>query len=161
MIRQLSRSELQIVHDLAHEIWPLVYSKMISSEQMTFMLKWMYGLENLTAKFDQGSLFYTYQSDGLNIGYLHLEPVDAQLVKIQKVYVHPDHHGNGIGRDLLLFSEVTARQTGHNTLELQVNRGNPAVKFYQRVGFSIVDEQDFDIGNGYFMNDYVMRKKVE
>lgn len=161
MIRTLSRSELHVVHDLAHEIWPLVYSRMISSEQMTYMLEWMYSPENLIAKFDQGSLFYSYQSDVRDIGYLHLEPVDDQLLKIQKVYVHPDQHGKGIGRELMLFSEETARKLGHDTLELQVNRGNPAVQFYQRLGFSIVDEQDFDIGRGYFMNDYVMRKKVE
>jgi hypothetical protein len=34
------------------------------------------------------------------------------------------------------------------------------VNFYKHAGFEIIDEQDFDIGNGYFMNDYVMKKRL-
>ena len=30
----------------------------------------------------------------------------------------------------------------------------------RRLGFTVIEEADFDIGNGYFMNDYVMEKKL-
>jgi len=49
-----------------------------------------------------------------------------------------------------------AKENGANTLQLQVNRNNIAVNFYKKHGFKIIAEEDFDIGNGYFMNDYVM-----
>ena len=29
------------------------------------------------------------------------------------------------------------------------------------MGFAVIREEDIDIGNGYFMNDYVMEKKFE
>jgi hypothetical protein len=41
-----------------------------------------------------------------------------------------------------------------------VNRYNKARAFYEKLGFVVIDEKDFDIGNGYFMNDYVMEKKI-
>ena len=31
---------------------------------------------------------------------------------------------------------------------------------YKKFGFEIIDEQDFDIGNGYYMNDFIMRFKI-
>ena len=157
MIRQLHRSELKVVQDLAYEIWPLVYSEMISREQMKYMLDWMYHLDVLTAKFDNGDLFFSYSIDNNAIGYLHLELIDEKTIKVQKIYVHPDFHGRGIGRELIQKAVNIAQAQGRSNLELQVNRTNSAVRFYKQLGFSIIDEKDFDIGNGYFMNDYVMR----
>jgi ribosomal protein S18 acetylase RimI-like enzyme len=45
-------------------------------------------------------------------------------------------------------------------LQLQVNRFNKAKEFYEKLGFTVIKTADFDIGNGYFMNDYVMEKKL-
>lgn len=47
-------------------------------------------------------------------------------------------------------------------LQLQVNRYNVNAKaFYEKLGFAVIQEADFDIGNGFFMNDYVMEKKLK
>ena len=45
-------------------------------------------------------------------------------------------------------------------LRLNVNRQNNALSFYKHLGFKIINEEDIDIGNGYFMNDYVMEKTL-
>lgn len=45
---------------------------------------------------------------------------------------------------------------GHGRVELNVNRKNPALSFYRHMGMTIASSGDFDIGNGYFMNDYIM-----
>jgi ribosomal protein S18 acetylase RimI-like enzyme len=49
---------------------------------------------------------------------------------------------------------------GAESLELQVNVNNKAKGFYERLGFVEREKIDLDIGNGYFMNDYVMEKKL-
>jgi hypothetical protein len=41
-----------------------------------------------------------------------------------------------------------------------VNRYNNAKTFYEKLGFAEIDFINLDIGNGYFMNDYVMEKKL-
>ena len=41
-------------------------------------------------------------------------------------------------------------------MELHVNRHNKALDFYKRMGMKLVRQGDFAIGNGYFMNDYIM-----
>jgi len=41
-----------------------------------------------------------------------------------------------------------------------VNRENKAVDFYRHLGFEVALVEDIDIGNGYFMNDYEMKKPL-
>jgi ribosomal protein S18 acetylase RimI-like enzyme len=52
------------------------------------------------------------------------------------------------------------QQQGATALQLQVNRHNKARSFYKKIGFAVMEEADFDIGNGYFMNDFVMEKRL-
>ena len=34
-----------------------------------------------------------------------------------------------------------------------------AVGFYEKLGFTVIKEEDIDIGNGFFMNDYFMTEQ--
>ena len=50
--------------------------------------------------------------------------------------------------------------SGSAAIELNVNRQNLALGFYRRMGMRIDREGDFDIGNGFYMNDYIMRLEL-
>lgn len=41
-------------------------------------------------------------------------------------------------------------------MELNVNRNNKALQFYEYMGMRKLRKGDFPIGNGYYMNDYIM-----
>lgn len=45
---------------------------------------------------------------------------------------------------------------GPARIELNVNRYNNAVSFYEHLGMHKARTGDFPIGHGYFMNDYIM-----
>ncbi len=45
-------------------------------------------------------------------------------------------------------------------LWLHVNCHNSAKASYERNDYHIIREENIDIGNGYFMNDYLMEKKM-
>lgn len=45
-------------------------------------------------------------------------------------------------------------------IELNVNRNNPSIGFYHHLGLRILRQGDFHIGNGYYMNDYIMGLEV-
>ena len=80
--------------------------------------------------------------------------------KVHKLYVHPMLHGKGYGKMLLDRIVADVKSKGATKLKLNVNRQNRAKGFYERYGFSIVGEEDIAIGEGYFMNDYVMEKAI-
>ena len=48
-----------------------------------------------------------------------------------------------------------AKELGLNRIELNVNRNNPSVKIYEKLGFTVAWEEKNDIGNGFYMDDYV------
>ena len=64
------------------------------------------------------------------------------------------------GKTMLLYIFETIRPEGATKLRLNVNRYNKARQFYEKMGFSVVKEEDVAIGNNYFMNDYVMEVPV-
>jgi ribosomal protein S18 acetylase RimI-like enzyme len=53
-----------------------------------------------------------------------------------------------------ILKELIALQG--SSLELNVNKYNPTLGFYKKIGFSIISEEVIDIGNGYVMDDYIM-----
>jgi len=94
------------------------------------------------------------------VGYTAIEPKENNHFKLHKIYLSPSLQGKGIGRFLLEEMEKKAKTLGAEKLFLNVNRFNKAIHFYQRHGYNILREEDIDIGNGYFMNDYVMQKNL-
>ncbi len=56
-----------------------------------------------------------------------------------------------------VFRQLLALMSNLEAVRLQVNRQNmKAINFYFKMGFVIEQVADFDIGDGYFMNDFVM-----
>ena len=74
----------------------------------------------------------------------------------------PDFQGKQLGK--LLFNQaIDAIKQLHPApcqMRLNVNRYNKAMTFYQKMGMKKVNEGDFAIGNGYYMNDYIMALEV-
>ena len=76
-----------------------------------------------------------------------------------KLYIKTSEHHKGQGTQLLkhLFDLLPK---DHN-LRLTVNRKNyKAINYYFKNGFVIEEVKDFDIGDGFFMKDFVMLRKA-
>jgi ribosomal protein S18 acetylase RimI-like enzyme len=157
-IRSLSLAEMSQVQALAHKIWPVAYKEILSQEQLDYMLNWMYSIESLTQQINEGHHYFGIFDATEMVGFLDVQPnhPEEKALKLNKIYVLPACHGKGFGFQLMQFAIDFAKKKEQNTISLQVNRYNKAKDFYTKIGFTIKEEKDFDIGNGYFMNDYVM-----
>ena len=85
---------------------------------------------------------------------------DPSVYHLHKIYVLPDEQGKNVGKQLLDYIISDIKAAGATSLQLNVNRFNKALHFYEKQGFKILREEDIDIGSGFFMNDYVMEKKI-
>jgi GNAT superfamily N-acetyltransferase len=161
-IRLLQKHELSLTQNLAEKIWPSAYGSILSNEQLSYMLNWMYSIETLEKSFDKGNEFYCAFDNDLPLGFLELEFLSEETssVKLQKIYVLPSEQNKGIGKNFLQFALLRAKNRGARNVILQVNRANKAVEFYLKNNFYIISEEDFSIGNDYYMNDYVMEKTL-
>ncbi|MFT5859771.1 MAG: ribosomal protein S18 acetylase RimI-like enzyme [Flavobacteriaceae bacterium] len=157
-IKQLSKDDIVIVHQLAKDIWPDAFKDILATEQIDYMLEWMYNINTLTEQVQIGHLYYMVTQDGVPKGFVGLEPnfPDAGTLRIHKLYVKTGDQGAGLGSALLEKSIEIAKEMDFATINLNVNRFNAAVDFYKHKGFQIVKEENIDIGKGYLMEDYVM-----
>lgn len=158
MIRALAVSELKEVQRLAHIIWPVAYKEILSQAQLEYMLDWMYSEVSLQQQVEEGHLYFGIFENEQMLGFMDIQMNCGKNgeAKLNKLYVLPDFHGKKLGFRLLQKGIELAKAAQQSSMILQVNRHNKAFDFYKKVGFTIREEKDFDIGKGYFMNDYVM-----
>jgi GNAT superfamily N-acetyltransferase len=158
-MRLLERDELSVVKSLAYDIWPRVYDYMISSEQISYMLSLMYNLDKLQLQWGEGVKFVVLEVEGMPQGFVSFEEKD-ECIFLQKLYLRPEMQGQGFGKKMLQVAMDFAIDTKKPNIELTVNRNNKFLEFYMSQGFQIKEEKDFDIGGGYFMNDYILSLAV-
>jgi len=160
-IRLANVDDLITVERLAREIWPVTYNGIVPPDHLTYMLNMIYNNAALRDQLlNQHHIFLMVESDGKPVAFAAYSAVEPGVSKLHKIYVHQDTQGQGIGK-LLLDHIINDLQSKHfHTLRLNVNRYNKARFFYEKNGFAITKEEDVDLGNGVFMIDYVMEKKL-
>lgn len=166
-IRNAQLTHIPIIRALAEAIWPVAYGSILSMEQLRYMLDRFYSDAALTEQMQNGHRFFLAIQDNRVVGFasVGLQPADPEnpadrIYKLHKLYVSTEQQGTGAGRKLLEHLIQLIQAQGATLLELNVNRHNKAFFFYQKLGFSLYKEVDIDIGSGYFMNDYVLRKAL-
>lgn len=162
-IQQTDEAGIGIIQDLIRRIWHPTYENILTEEQSNYMLDEMYSSGVLLNQMQQqGQTFLLVYEDEQPVGFAAFEYNHkvSTACKLHKIYLLPTMQGKGVGK--LLLQEVAARAAawGQKTLLLNVNRFNNAIVFYKRQGFHVIAEEDIDIGNGYFMNDYLMEKRL-
>jgi GNAT superfamily N-acetyltransferase len=151
-----------LLRELAEQTWKVCYKDMISAEQIDYMLEMMYSRESLLKQMKEGIRFIIHYVNDEPTGFAGFGPKkdDPSVWRLEKLYVIPSLQKKGSGRFLLNGLEETAITERAYQIELNVNRRNPAVGFYKKTGFRISHEADIDIGNGFYMNDYIMLKDL-
>lgn len=160
-IRKATVGDIPAIRAMAEIAFPDTYKDILSPEQLEYMMQWMYSEESLRRQMTidghrffviDGKGYVSFRTDGMTddgVRRYHLE----------KLYITPECQGCGLGRRLFhkVVDEVLAESNGSAVIELNVNRNNKALAFYQRLGLHIDRSGDFPIGNGFFMNDYIMQ----
>lgn len=157
-----NEEHIPAIVQMAEKTWRATYSEILSADQMDYMLKTIYGKEVLAKVIQNGSQKFLLLKDGNGLqGFVSFgaRPEDPDIFKIHKLYVLPANQGKGYGTILIEEVKKRLRLNGITTLDLNVNRYNPAKEFYGKLGFEIVREEDVPIGP-YWMNDYVMRLRI-
>jgi GNAT superfamily N-acetyltransferase len=153
-LRKASSTDILQIATLAEKIWRAHYTPIIGKEQVDYMLEKMYSAESLLEQQKSGQQFFLAEIDAKVAGYISVSANGNDLF-LHKFYLDSAEQGKGYGK--LFFAELLTHFPGMKSMRLQVNRMNfKSINFYFRVGFVIEEAKDFDIGEGFFMEDYVM-----
>lgn len=147
---------------LAAEIWPTAYSAILTSDQIDYMLGWMYDPDRLAGEMCGGLAYRWIEWESRRCGFVAYGPVESDGdCPLHKFYLLPDCQGRGIGSAAMLALLGEMRRAGVRSCRLRVNRHNAAVHFYKKHGFAIESEDCRDIGGGFVMDDFVMVRAME
>lgn len=156
-IREMQPSDIAAVGELAARIWWQHYPSIISEAQIRYMLSMMYSheqiMDQITTKLHRYWLLF---AGAKLVGYVSVESTGKSAWHIHKLYVDDTMHRKGLGSKLLnhILNTYTPKE-----LTLGVNRNNyKALNFYFRNGFTIVAPKTTDIGHGFVMEDYLMKR---
>lgn len=162
-IRKATTADCGLIHDMASIVFPATYKEIISAEQMEFMMDWMYSHDNIRKQMEEeGHVYFIAYKGEEPCGYVSVQPQEENTFHLQKIYVLPSFQGQHLGS--FLFREaikyIKEVHPAPCLMELNVNRNNKALQFYERMGMRKLREGDFPIGNGYYMNDYIMGLEI-
>lgn len=152
------------IRQLAQRIWRAHYPDIIGTAQTEYMLGKFYSEDGLRQQMAEGQQFWLVQDSATAtecepFGFLAVSDKGAGQFFLHKFYLDNGQRGLGLGK--LVFDLLLNRCTGLRELRLTVNRQNfKSINFYFKVGFVIEQCLDLPIGEGYEMNDFLMRFKI-
>jgi GNAT superfamily N-acetyltransferase len=86
-----------------------------------------------------GASLQIIERDGVPVGRLYVAYWEREI-RIMDIALLPEHRGSGIGTRLLRDLQEEARSAG-KSLTIHVERFNPALQLYQRLGFEQVEDK--------------------
>lgn len=158
-IRKATTNDIPLIHEMAWVVFPHTYKEILTPEQIDYMMEWMYSEDSLHKQMEKdGHIYYLAFKEDEPAGYLSIQPEGEHVFHLQKIYVLPSFQGMKLGKQLFeqAIKAIKELHPAPCQMRLNVNRQNKALAFYERMGMVKVDEGDFPIGNGYYMNDFIM-----
>ncbi len=113
-----------------------------TDDQKTMFLRQQFHAQDVAyrASYPQAT-FSVVELVGTPIGRLYVTPLGDDEVRLIDIALLPDHRGTGIGSHLIEHVVAEAHRTGRY-VSLHVERWNPALALYERLGFVRAGETD-------------------
>lgn len=151
---------IEVVASMAQIIWHEYYHDILSQNQIKYMLETIQSEAAITKVIeDHTSIYYLLSFNEIPVGYIALNKERDSLL-LSKCYILNEHRGKGYFKQILRFVEEMAMDLGMYQIDLFVNKNNKSREIYEHLGFKLLGDYQFDIGNGYLMDDFKMSKQL-
>jgi len=159
-IYKVGLEAIPTIERLSGEIWRKVYPSIVPLGQIEYLLNEWHSPKALTHQMTiQGHQFLIIEWDNEPIGYASYvvkDVNDPSRYRLNKLYIQPEVHGKGIGKSIISYIAEQVKPNGCSVLELNVHKRNPAVGFYKKIGFEIIQDVVTEIEHGYLLDDFIM-----
>ncbi|KFY11861.1 hypothetical protein V492_04214 [Pseudogymnoascus sp. VKM F-4246] len=170
IIREANAEDIPTVSKLGAHIFSVTFGHSVPANELESFLEDSYSVSATENDFKDPmkDLIVASDQDGTVVGFALLtrgsiEPCVSHLentVELQRIYVHPAHHGKGVGRLLANRLDDMARDQGFKHIWLGVwEENHNAQKMYEKLGYRRVGGHDFTIGT-IVQTDYIMMKEL-
>ena len=157
----LTQKDINIIVEIAQEIWPEHYTSIIGIEQVEYMLSHFHSSEIIEKQITQKNhRYFIITHNNMNVGYIGVQITTDELF-LSKIYLQSSVRGVGIGKKSMLFIKDLAQENSLSKISLTVNKNNKdTIAAYYKFGFEKTGEVCTDIGKGYVMDDLQMELAI-
>lgn len=148
---------LNQIADMAKGIWHEYYESILGLDQVNYMVSHFQNFEAMQKQVQQeGYQYYLLLLDDKPCGYAAWT-VSATSLFLSKLYLQKWARGQGVASAVINHVKQESNNHGH-VVWLTVNRYNEhTIDIYKKKGFVVIREEKNSIGDGYFMDDYIMQ----
>lgn len=156
---EAENKDIQLIRTLAERSWKKAYLNIISFEQVEYMLEKMYSAAEIENHLQNPNYFYyIINENSTPAGFIGYENhYENKTTKLHRIYLLEEFKGKGLGKKAINFLKDKVSTAGDHQIILNVNKNNSAKEIYESQGFTVYKEDVFNIGNGYVMDDYLMK----
>lgn len=159
-IKNVSLSDVAEIRKLLVYVWGITFDPLLSSHTINQVTSICFDEALLADQIKDPSNTFLMAVDegGKILGMANARQDENQTIILNRLYVHPSFHGNGIGT-ILLDSMIRCFQNAGNILLEVVNNNDDSIRFYLNYGFQITGTNENIIGD-IILSVNVMEKKI-
>jgi ribosomal protein S18 acetylase RimI-like enzyme len=159
-IRQATESDIESIEQVARETWETDYPTILHRETVDEEVEEWYNDDQLETELEEeDAILLVAETDGEVVGFTHAVR-RRRTGYILRVYVAPDHRGEGVGSELLTSARDVLLTRGVDNVRAMVLAENePGNAFYQSFGFEKVDDEETVIGGDTYTENVYERKR--
>lgn len=148
-IRPAAGDDIAAIQTVAETAWHTDYPDILTRETVERgVTDWYSRDQMLDAIHHARTLLLVAEREDDIMGFAHGMWTDEADGYVLRLYVHPDHRRQNLGRGLLERTCNALLDRGAERINAMVLAENtPGNEFYQRFGFELVDEQETTIGD--------------
>ena len=157
IVRVITIAQIEAVAALAAEIWREHYTPIIGADQVEYMIEKFQSKDAIKHQIDSGDLvYYLLYAARRPAGYFAIQ-VRSDEVFLSKLYVARPSRKLGLARMAIDFIKSVAADNCLKRVSLTINKNNrESLAAYERLGFKNEKAVVTDIGNGFYMDDFVL-----
>lgn len=155
-LRPADEQGIEAMSRMATEIVREHYDPIVGKAQNDYMLARFQTPSAIREQLARGHRYFFVREEGRQLGFLAFY-LKKDVLYLSKFYLYQAERGKGYSRGMRDFVVRAARSAGLGAVELNVNVLNDAVFAYEKLGFRAVRKEKTDIGNGFYMDDFVFR----
>ena len=154
-----SDDDIRTVAALAQEIWHEHFIKIIEKKQIEYMLDKLQSFEPLKTAIADGYNYLLFEYVNEPVGYTAYK-IEADRLFLSKLYLKHEYRGRRISSATIEKYVNICKENNLRAIYLTTNKKNPSADIYRSLGFKVIEDVMIEIGDGYFMDDYIMEKPV-
>ena len=97
---------------------------------------------------DKNDILLAFMENGEVIACCILSEINQETVQLRQMAVEPDYQYKGIGKELILFAEKTAKENQYTIIRMHARK--TALGFYEKCGYTVIGEEFTEVGIPHF-----------